>query len=392
MSRYAAASALSLGLAAVAGAFLSVVHSHLAATDARLWLDYGAAGFALSGLGIGMLRPRPIAVPSRWTLTHILLMLSGILLLSAPAAGSWGLAHRFGWLPIAAAASVYAYVVWWHPPIGSHMPEPLEEFVAPGHRPNPSDLQHDTVARAMLGAAPAYLFLVAVAGLTGSEAIGPAAQAMLLFGWLGSAAVGTAQAFWPRLLARRLGVVHLARWGGILWHGGVLLAALSGQYWLLALSGAGCLLLIADFSNCLHGALRSRPYVVGSRRRYPERGARVGFVLATLGLGAVAAATVFDPWPLLGARAVVPAWILLVTLPLLHHLRPNLGPQVWHWPPLGLWAGLAVALASPFLLASSRLAGAAVAIAGLLLAVSWLPGIPLREQRPHSDRRRTPVG
>lgn len=392
MNRYAAASALSLMLAGAAGAVLAATGSAVAARDARLWLEYGTAGFALFGIGLSMLRPHPISVPGRWTAIHIGLMLVGLILLSAPTSGVWIFPHRLGWLVIAAAAGVYAYLIWWHPPISQRIPEPLQEYVAAGHRPNASDLQHDAVARAMLGAAPAYLFLVAIAGLTGTPTLSEPAQAMVHIGWLGSAAIGASQSFWPRLLARRLGHVQLARWGGILWHAGVLLAALTGVYWLLALTGVGSVLLIADFSRCLRGALRSRPYVVGSRRRYPELGARFGFVLATLALGAVAVFTVALPEGLLGVRSAAPVWELLVTIPLLHHLRHGISPLAWYWPPLGFAAGLTLAVASPFLLRPEPVAGAVVLIAALLLAAAWLPGIRLQEERRTTDRHRKPVG
>lgn len=392
MNRYVAAAALSLSLAALAGAVLFATHRAEAAADARLWLDYGAIGFALSGAGLMMLRPHPIAVPGRWTAAHIVLMLAGLALLSVPQVGPWSLAHRFGWLLVAGAAGVYAYVIWWHPPLGQRIPEPLEEYVAPGHRPNASDMQHDAVARAMLGASPAYLFLVSIAGLTGAAKLGMPAEAMVYLGWIGSAAIGSAQAFWPRLLARRLGFVHLARWGGILWHAGVVLAALASQYWLLALTGVGAVLLIVDFSRCLRGALRSRPYLVGSRRRYPARGVRVAFLLSLLALVFVAVSTAILSGQLLLLRMAVPVWALLGTLTLVHHLRQGLGTQVIKWPPLGLLAGLAMAAASPFLLFESQIAGAVVAVSGLLLAAAWLPGIPLHEEHPASDRHRKPVG
>jgi len=389
MNKYVVASGSSLILAALAGALLCAAPTALAAADLRLWLGYGAAGFLVSGIGLEVLRPALAKNLQRFVYLYLGSLGAGLLLLALPSTGWVGIAHRVGWIVWLVAAGDYAYLAWWRPPVSPRGPEPLQDYLAPAPRSRTTDPARDAVARALFAAAPAYLFLVSVAGATGAAVLGSATELLLLLGWLGSAAFGTALYTWPRIMAESAASPHLARWGAVLWHLGLILSVVIPHPWLIALSGAGGLLLAADLAPTLRGIGRMRPYVVGSRRRYPVLGARLGFAASLVIPVPLAAAMLWTQEGMLWARLLALAWAAASSLTLLHHLRPALGEQILR--DRGSVAPLLLALASLGIPFSPRAFGVLAALLGAYLAVAWLPGLEWGAQADEAKRRR-PVG
>ncbi len=388
MNRFAAASGVSLVAAALAGLWLAVTRSPVATTDLRLWLGYGAAGFLAAGVGLEIMRPGAFAAPQRLNQIYLWSAVAGIALLSLPPVGTIAGLHRLGWLGFVIGAASYAYLIWWRPPMPGKQPEAFGDVLAPV-RQRRGDVAHDVVARAMVAAAPAYLFLVAVAGVADGHMLGSRSELLLLFGWLGSLTLGGALYVWPRLLAHPPGSRHLARWGAAAWHLGLVLSVIMRQPWLLAVTGVGTLMLLADLMPTLRGVRRGRPYVVGSRRRYPKVGARIGFALAAL-LLLLLGAVLFFPTGLLAWQRMLSIGVAVAAnLTLLHHLRPAFGAQILR--PRGGWMPSLLAIASLGLGSFPRLSAVAVAIACLYLAASWLPGLSLRPPKEEERRTRRPV-
>ncbi|MDA8346625.1 MAG: hypothetical protein M0Z66_14300 [Thermaerobacter sp.] len=389
MNRYAAASGVSLLAAALAALWLALTRSPFAAMDLRIWLGYGAAGFLAAGVGLEIVRSGAYAPPHRFSQVYLWSAIAGIALLSLPPSGRVAGLHRLGWLGFVVSAVDYAYLIWWRPPMPAKQPEAFGDVLVPGKQLRRSDPVRDGVARAMVAAGPAYLFLVAVAGIVTGNVLGSRSELLLLFGWLSSLSLGGALYIWPRLLAHPAGSRHLARWGAALWHLGLVLSVITLRTWLLGLTGLGALLLLADLAPTLRGVRRGRPYVVGSRRRYPKVGARIGFVLAALLLLALSLSPLLPQGVLAWQRILSIAFAVAANLTLLHHLRPVFGAQFLR--ARGGWMPSLLALSTLGLGAFPTEFAAAAAVASIYLAASWLPGLPLRPQKQEERRTRRPV-
>ncbi len=387
MNRYAAAAGLSLLVGAAVAIWLALTSSALATVDLGLWLGNGAAGFLAAGVGMEILRPGPAGASRRPTAIYLWSVIAGLALLSLPASGvtAVAVAHRLGWLAVAVAAADYAYLAWWRTPVLGRPPEAFSDLLAPGGLPGRIDSARDAVARALVAAGPAYLFLVAVAGVGNGSVLPSRSETLLLYGWLASLTLGGALYIWPRMLAQPAGSKHLARWGAALWHAGLILSVISLRPWLLAVTGLGGLMLLADLAPTLRGVLRSRPYVVGSRRRFPKLGVRLGLALAGLLLLAIDLSPLF-PHGLLAPRVLSVAFAIAANLTLVHHLRPVFGAQMVR--ARGGFMPSVLALASLGIWAIPRAFAAAVALASIYLAASWLPGLPLKPQRREERRSR----
>ena len=389
MQRYAAASAVSLVAVALASFWLIAMPSALAANDLRLWLGYGASGLMAAGIGLEVLHATPQGVPTRLANAFVLTMLVAPLLLSAPDAVLGGTVRRIGFVGLLAASVIYAYLAWWRSPQGKTI-DPLQAYLAPVGRPVTADPARDQVARTLFAAAPVYLFLVAVVGATTGRAIATPTEMLLLLGWLGSLVLGVALYVWPRLVNRRPSSIHLSRWGAVLWHGGLVLSVVAARTWLLALTGIGGLLIAADLLPIVRGFWRSRPYIVGSRRRYPSAGTRVGLLGALVLLLPLPLAALQPQDGMLWARAMAVTWAAAAVLTVLHHLRGAIGPRAVPasdgWTPLGLALATLGVTWQPQIFAALSLLGSAY------LAARWLPGLEWHRPEDQSDRRRRPVG
>jgi len=390
MRRYVAASALSLVAAALASFWLIAMPGVLAVSDLRLWLGYGAAGLMAAGIGLEVLHATPQGVPVRSATMFVAAMLASLLLLSTPAALLGGLLHRLGFIAMLGASAVYAYLAWWRPPAPGKLIDPMQEYVAPVGRPIVADPRRDQVARALFAAAPVYLFLVAVVGATTGRAIGTATEMLLLLGWLGSLVLGVTLYVWPRLVNRRPSSIHLSRWGAVLWHGGLILSVVVAKTWLLAVTGLGGVLLAADLLPTIRGFWRMRPYVVGSRRRYPSAGTRVGLLGALVLLLPLPVAALEPADGMAWARALAVAWAVAAILTVLHHLRGVLGQKT---QPIGAgWTPLGLALATLGVSLQPQIFGALSLLGSVYLASRWLPGLVWHRPEDQSDRTRRPVG
>ena len=390
MRRYVAASALSLVAAALASIWLIAMPSALAADDLRLWLGYGASGLMAAGIGLEVLHATPRGVPARLATSFVIATLVGLLLLSWPAATLGGLVQRLGFVALLGASAIYAYLAWWHPPIQPKPIDPMQEYVAPGGRPAAADPARDGVARTLFAAAPVYLFLVSVVGATTGKALETSTEMLLLLGWLGSLVLGVTLYVWPRLVNRPPASIHLARWGAVLWHVGLILSVVVAKTWLLALTGIGGIVLAVDLLPTLRGFWRTRPYVVGSRRRYPSTGTRVGLVGALVLLLPLPVAALQPQAGMEWARVLAVAWASAAVLTVLHHLRGVLGragkPTSGGWTPLGLALATLGVSWQPQVFAALTLLGSAY------LAATWLPGLEWRRPEDQKDRSRRPVG
>lgn len=388
MNRYAAASGISLLAAALAASWLVLTRSGLAASDLALWLGYGAAGFLAAGIGLELLRVGLPQSSRKVGLIYLWASLAALALLSLPDAGTIGELHRLGWLAFVVAAADYGYLAWWRPQPTGKPPEALADFFAQAKQPRRIDPARDSVARAMVAAAPAYLFLVGVAGAVSGHVLGSRSELLLLLGWLGSLTLGGALYVWPRLLANPAGSRYLARWGAVLWHLGLVLSVIMLKNWLLIATGVGAVMLLADLVPTLRGVRRGRPYVVGSRRRYPMVGSRMGFVLAAVLLLALGLSPVLPAQSILWQRVLSVAFAVAANLTLLHHLRPAFGAQML--PARSGFMPSLLALASLGLTIFPRAFGAAAAVASFYLAASWLPGLSLHQPKPEERRTRRP--
>ncbi len=390
MRRYVAASALSLVAAALASIWLIVMPSALAADDLRLWLGYGASGLMAGGIGLEVLHATPQGVPRKLATAFVAAMLVGLLLLSWPPTALGGLVQRIGFVALLAASGIYAYLAWWRPPVQGKLIDPMQEYVAPVGRPVRADLARDQLARTLFAVAPVYLFLVSVVGATTGRALETPTEMLLLLGWLGSLVLGVALYVWPRLVNRPPASVHLARWGAVLWHVGLILSVVVARTWLLALTGLGGVLLAVDLLPTLRGFWRARPYVVGSRRRYPSAGTRVGLLGALVLLLPLPVAALQPQGAMEWARVLAVAWAAAAVLTVLHHLRGvldrNAMPTSAGWTPLGLALATLGVTWQPQLFAALSLLGSAY------LAVTWLPGLQWRRPEDQKDRSRRPVG
>jgi len=390
MRRYVAASAFSLVAAALASFWLIAMPSALAANDLRLWLGYGASGLMAGGIGLEVLHATPRGVPPRLATAFVATMLFALLLLSAPAAALGGTVQRLGFVGLLAASVIYSYLAWWRPPVQGKAVDPVQEYIAPVGRPVLTDPARDQVARALFAAAPVYLFLVAVVGAATGRALETPTEMLLLLGWLGSLVLGVALYVWPRLVNRRPASIHLARWGAVLWHAGLILSVVAARTWLLAVTGLGGVLLAADLLPTMRHFWRSRPYIVGSRRRYPSTGTRVGLLGALVLLLPLPVAAL-QPQDAMGwARALAVAWSMAAVLTVLHHLRAAIGrnaaPTSGGWTPLGLALATLGVGWQPQVFAALSLLGSAY------LAAKWLPGLEWRRPEDQTDRSRRPVG
>ncbi len=390
MQRYVAASAGSLVAAALASIWLIASPSTLAAGDLRLWLGYGASGIMAGGIGLEVLHATPRGVPSRLVTAFVATMGAALLLLSVPPSLLGGLVLRLGYVAMLASSLVYAYLAWWRSPPQGKIVDPLQEYLAPVGRPVHADPARDQVARALFIAAPVYLFLVAVVGATTGRALAQPTEMLLLLGWLGSLVLGVALYVWPRLVNRRPVSIHLSRWGAVLWHGGLVLSVVAAKTWLLVLTGVGGVVIAIDLLPIVRDFWRTRPYVVGSRRRFPSAGTRVG-LLGALWLMVPLALAVFEPQGnLVWARALGIAWATAAVLTVLHHLRGAIGAKAVSTT--GGWAPLGLALATLGVDWQSRIFAALSLLGSAYLAARWLPGLGWRKAEDQSDRRRRPVG
>ncbi len=388
MNRYAAAAGVSLVASALASLWLALTESSLALMDLRLWLGYGAAGFLAAGIGLEIIRTGPATAPSRYVQVYLWSTVGGLALLTIPEIGSLSLLHRLGWLGFLVGAADYAYLVWWRPTVLGKQPEAFGDVLTPGKLPRRSDPARDAVARAMVAAGPAYLFLVAVAGVVSGHVLGARSELLMLLGWLSSLTLGGALYVWPRLLAHPGGSKHLSRWGAVLWHAGLILSVIFLKPWLLGLTGLGGVMLLADLVPALRGVLRARPYVVGSRRRYPQVGARIGFGLAAALLLALAIAIIVPAGTLSMQHVLAVAFAVAANLTLLHHLRPAFGHQLLR--ARGGWMPSVLAISTIGLGPFPQAFAAVAAAASLYLAASWLPGLSLAPHKQEDRRTRRP--
>lgn len=390
MRRYVAASASSLVAATLASFWLIAMPSALAANDLRLWLGYGASGLMAGGIGLEVLHATPQGVPGRLATAFVATMLLALLLLSAPSTALGGAVQRIGFVGLLAASVIYAYLAWWRPPLQGKVTDPMQEYIAPVGRPINADPKRDQVARALFAAAPVYLFMVAVVGAATGQALETPTEMLLLLGWLGSLVLGVTLYVWPRLVNRRPATVHLARWGAVLWHAGLILSVVVAKTWLLALTGLGGVLLAADLLPTMRGFWRPRPYIVGSRRRYPSAGTRVGLLGALVLLLPLPVVALHPQNGMLWARTLAVTWSMAAVLTVVHHLRGVIGhkavPLSGGWTPFGLALATLGVGWQPQIFAALSLLGSAY------LAARWLPGLEWRRPQDQTDRSRRPVG
>ena len=392
MQRYVAASALSLVAAAAVSLWLIAMPSALAADDLRLWLGYGAAGLMAAGIGIEILHASPRGAPARLATAFVVTMLAALAMLSAPTHTLGGYLWRAGFVAMLGASGIYAYLAWWRPVPQGKPYDPLQELATPGGRPVPTDPGRDQVARVLFATAPIYLFLVAVVGAATGQALRTPTEMLLLLGWLGSLVLGVTLYVLPRLMNRRPSSVHLARWGAVLWHGGLVLSVVAGRSWLLAVTGLGGILMALDMLPTMRDLLRVRPYVVGSRRRYPSAGTRVGLLGALVLLVPLPVAALQPQDGMIWARMLAVTWAAAAVLTVLHHLRGSLQRVRLQSGAGAGWTPLGLALVTLGVGWQPQVFGALSLVGSAYLAANWLPG--LRRPRPEdqTDQRRRPVG